>query len=417
MITRTPAPPEACPTTLADLTFEAPAIESQEAALQQVYDFLNSGGSVEALALGLEQAWDSTDYYQLSARTAVEGYPQSAHSVEDLTGDGVTDTLLFLSHANLHSLQLLKCVGGQYAVVYREDWPIDESDLAYAHSIQDVNGNGTRELLFDILGGHGAYHSEGMAVYEWDGRTLVRVLEATGLNVRVDVEILDVNLDGASEFRVSLGPPYECVSDPPSWLPYRKEILTYSWNGAQYVEIGHEFAVPEYRFLMVYAGDEAAAAGDYGRALDYYQQAISNESLKSASADLWGNLEESCTRLVADTPEPSPTPQAQERPNLEAYSRFRLVLLHLLRGDHASASAEYDELQGQFRPGIAGHAYAEMANVFWEEYGSSSEVGLACSKVREFAFGHPAETLSPLGIDFYGMGGQEYQPEDVCPFS
>jgi hypothetical protein len=302
-------------------------------------------------------------------------------------------------------------------VAYLESWPPDEFAIPQEFSVRDVNGNGTNELLFEVFGGHGAYHFEGVDVYEWNGSTLVRVLETPGFNVAVNVEILDVDGDGAGEFRVTLGPPYECASDPPSWLPYRNEIYTLGWNGAEYVEIGYELAAPEYRFQMVYAADEAAAQGEYEQAMVYYQAAIFDVSLKPASADLWTFLAENCTRLGMGTPAPAPTPLPLAQPSLEGYSRYRLLLTHVLRGDLASAGVVYAELQRRFPEGAAGHAYVELAAAFWDEYERSGESGAACGQARQYAQEHPAEILAPLGTDFYGLAGQDYQPEDICPVS
>jgi tetratricopeptide (TPR) repeat protein len=401
------------------LAFEAPVLEDTDEALQQVYDFLNRGGSAAALARGLERAWETgDDYYQLRALFGEERYARSAHIVEDLTGDSAEDLLLFLTHANSHIIEVLKCSAGQYTVAYSESWGLDEFAYVEEYSVRDVNGNGTNELLLDVFGGHGAYHFEGMDVYEWNGTTLVRVLETPGLNVKVSVEIVDVDQDGAGEFRVTLGPPHGCpATDPPYWLPYRGEIHTFGWNGVEYVEVGFELAPPEYRFLMVYAADEAALAGDYEKAVAYYQAAIFDVSLKPASSDLWSYLERNGCLIGFDTPEPSPTPDAVERPNLEAYSRYRLLLTHVLRGDLNSARVVYDELQKRFPSGTAGSAYAQMAAVLWQEYDVNGELGEACAKARQYAGEHPAEILSPLGTESYGLAGTDYLPEDICPAS
>jgi hypothetical protein len=65
--------------------------------------------------------------------------------------------------------------------------------------------------------------------------------------------------------------------------------------------------------------------------------------------------------------------------------------------------------------GQPGHAYAEMAQAFWDEYQSSRNLGSSCGKAVAYATAHP-DILIYLGSDYHGTQSLWYQPADICPF-
>jgi hypothetical protein len=149
--------------------------------------------------------------------------------------------------------------------------------------------------------------------------------------------------------------------------------------------------------------------GDYEAALAFYQQAVFDEELIGWSQGrLWPDREYGGN--------PTPTPDPEERPRINAYGRYRIMLLHAVQGFQSPAQVVLDTLQEKFPAGTVGHPYAELAAVFWMEYSGSGDVGLACDKSIAYAADHPRETLVFLGRSFYGSGQREYAPEDICPF-
>ena len=171
MTTFTPAPPAVCPQAKAGLSFHAPDTEDYGEAFESVLNFLNQGGSIEVLHTALSEPKEGASWWTLQG---------SAQSIEDLTGDGVSEVMLISAHGSSQALILLRCERGSYEVIHEEEWQIGDRGLPKIHSIQDVNGNGIRELRFEIWGGHGAYHWEGTDIYEWNGREMAKVLEASG---------------------------------------------------------------------------------------------------------------------------------------------------------------------------------------------------------------------------------------------
>jgi hypothetical protein len=183
----------------------------------------------------------------------------------------------------------------------------------------------------------------------------------------------------------------------------RDLTLVHAWNGAQYIAIDFIIPPPVYRFHAVQDGDDASYFGQYDRALAFYQQAIFDEALE------WWSLaryEYEAARHCGGgylTLPPLPSPDADERPRLEAYSRYRILLLHTVRGYMPEAKVVYDTLQRKFPAERAGHVYAEMASVFWNDYNVSHSIRTACSRAIAYANDHSAAILNPLGAQFYGF--------------
>jgi hypothetical protein len=70
------------------------------------------------------------------------------------------------------------------------------------------------------------------------------------------------------------------------------------------------------------------------------------------------------------------------------------MLLHVTQGYLSDAQTVYGTLQEKFPAGEVGHAQAEMATAFWDEYQATKDMALACGKAIEYAGAHPAEILS-----------------------
>lgn len=156
---------------------------------------------------------------------------------------------------------------------------------------------------------------------------------------------------------------------------------------------------------------------EYDRALSMYQDTIFSDKL-----DWWSEalqLELSWLAFNGNSNAPTPIPQNYaEYFQLSAYARFRILLIHLIRGFDSDAQIVYNNLVAQYPPGNPGYPYVEMATAFWNEYQSSQDIGLACVQAVAYAAAHP-EILSPLGnVDgenWHGIQSLDYEPGDVCP--
>jgi hypothetical protein len=185
------------------------------------------------------------------------------------------------------------------------------------------------------------------------------------------------------------------------------------WNGIEFILQNVSFSAPSYRFQAIQDGDDASLVGDFDRAMSFYQAAIEDDDLQG-----WNPARLGFESLVGErTPVPTfPPADPNERPRLEAYGRFRILLIELLRGRLVSAEDQLRILKGGFdRPSFT-YPFVELSEIAWQAYFDSEHMGVACSLVIDFASSHQDEILVPLGSTYYGWLNRDYEPEDICPF-
>ena len=412
-ITRTPAPEAQCPqenpTLIPDFSSMSQGGMYTDKS-QPVLDFLNAGGTRQIVI-------------QTLCNSCTQ--PKDGLFERDLTGDGVAELIYGWSY-----VYIFGCRDGKYEVLFKAP---DDNDFYYAPYIitaSDMNLDGIADLVFAIVTSNGPTLE--FRIIEWNGGQFQSLIQAIDHEQPVDyasmddprvMEIRDTDGNDTLELVLIGGIPRGAAYF--NGLPFREETWIYTWNGANFVAGYFEYAPPQYRFQAVQDGDRAALAGDYDEALDYYQQAIFSDKLEWWSEERRRYLQDTYYD-TGGTLIPSPAPDSNEYPNIAAYSRFRIMLLHILRGWLPEAQTVYDTLQEKFPDGQSGHAYAEMATAFWEEYMISQDVGLACGKAISFAEVHQSEILVYLGnvrdiwnINgpfFHGWQSLEYGPQDICPF-
>lgn len=332
---------------------------------------------------------------------------------QDFTYDGVPE---FSFGAIV--FYIMGCIDGKYQTLFETEvsgysWP-DSIVL-----VKDGNRNGLPEIILN-----GGYATQGWHEYqiiEWDGQQFSKLAlpyyphpdeRAIPVKVGSSIGYRDLNHDGILEIVVQTGiPTWEIYT---SGLPWRNETLYFKWDGRHYIRYASEFASPIYRFQAVQDADQFVLLGEYDRALDLYQQAIFSDTLE------WWSPErrafEQDHYYNPDTKPPSPFSNSSEYPQLAAYARYRIIVLHLLQGHTSAAQIVYDTLQEKFPAGNAGHPYAEMAAAFWASYQTTPQIASACAHAIAYAGQHP-EILIPLGSDYHGDQSRQYKPEDVCPFN
>jgi hypothetical protein len=237
-------------------------------------------------------------------------------------------------------------------------------------------------------------------------------------STRVDTKDIDGN--GTLELILTGSPPIETTSAYDG-LPWRNETHIYNWNGDLFLRYRVIFSPPEYRFQAVQDGDRASLVGDYELAEEFYQQTISNNLLEWWSTERWSYEVRSLSAQPDEPPLPTPVPVLTEYPNLAAYARFRILLLHIVRGNMIEGEEELNDLRERYQADEPGYAFVEVATAFWNEYQKAANVEEACAKAIEYAKLHPTEVLSFLGNGeyagaYFGFQSLEYRPEDICPF-
>ena len=405
--------PEECPassTTKVELSSEGPGRGVAEIFEGQIRDFLNARGS----ATGLEE--------MLSELTLLDGTWQARAQAQsaDVTGNTTPEVVVELTFFEPGqyaegALFVYRCAGGEFAggaVLTTAGQVLSADDPDGIRAVQDMNKDGIPEIVhsyISIAGSH-AYFTRQFRILEWNGQEFGDLIPEdedgfTALADSGDGVIRDRDGDGTLELILSngLGEAY------PDLGPQRARTDFWEWNGEAFVLARWEYTKPVFRIHAIWDGDDATRFGEYDRALTFYQDAVFNEQLLGWSMGrLWPDS--------AYSGSPTPTPDPLERPRLNAYGRYRIMLVHLVQGRHAEAQVVYDGLQARYHGGSEAAVYAVLAYDFWEEYAASGDLALACGRVTEFAKTYRSSVLGPLGREFYGSGQRECQPEDVCPF-
>jgi hypothetical protein len=413
----TPSPreegPESGDGTLS-ISADAPGTTIVEIFEPQILDFLNSGGSPESLRAALAEV------------TITQGkatwHASSQATTIDVTGDEKPDVVVDLSFFEIGqytegAIFVFTCEEGRYqggavaqiaGQVLSEGEP-DPTILA----IEDMNGNGMSDIVFsyiEMIGTH-ANFTRVFRIVEWDGAQFADLIRgdpshphAAAVN-NGDGAIGDTDGDGILELALTHGVGHYYADGGPQ----RPRTDTWAWDGSAYALAGWEYAPPTYRFQAVQDGDRALQLGNYDEALESYRRALSDEALLGWSqGQLWPDS--------AYGEAPTPTPDPKERPRLNAYALYRIMLLHVIQGDLSQAQLAYQSLQEGSPPDAAGNQYAQLATAFWTEYQATEDVAAACSQAVEYAAAHSGELLDPMGSGFYGMNQRDYVPEDICPF-
>ncbi len=411
VVTRTSAPPAVCPVEkpelVPDLDYDVSSMVEVQKLYSQILDFLNIGGTRQAIITAYRQhnVWADDRIIR----------------EEDVTADGIPELLL----AENDSLVAYVCENGHYLQKWlpAETYHYLPPEIV---AIADMNLDGVDEII--TISGDDRIRI--VSVLEWNGDGFKRLNPDRVSETYQPCSILygsswpyAIDIDSNGTLELVLKQAIPIWSEYTDGLPWRKENRTCTWNGELFLFTFIEYAPPEYRFQAIQDGDRASLAGNYEKALDFYQQTVFSDKLD------WWSLERRFYEVqislpaLSETPTPPATlaPDPLEYPNLAAYARFRIMLLHLLRGYLPEAKTVYDTLQEKFPAGQPGHAYAEMAAAFWDEYQASQSMSLACAKAVEYAAAHPVEILAYLGngdyaIAYFGEQSLDYQPEDVCPF-
>ena len=111
-----------------------------------------------------------------------------------------------------------------------------------------------------------------------------------------------------------------------------------------------------------------------------------------------------------------PAPDPDEYAYLAAYSRYRIMQLHISRGWLDEAEVVLANLQEYYLPGEPGSEFTELSEVFMNEYLSSTNMSDACVQVIEEAERFEEWILFYIGDYHHGVQTGDYQLEDICPY-
>jgi hypothetical protein len=350
----------------------------------------------------------------------------------DLTGDGTAEVVLDLvfyipGQYSDGAVFIYRCesgryIGGDVTAISGATLAADQADPGGIRALHDMDGDSLPEVVvsyIEIMGTH-ANFTRVFEIYSWDGTGFVDLSPrdsygASMLRVQNgEGRVVDQDEDGMFELVLSPGPGRGPESGPSQAL----EQETWGWNGEAFVLLQIEglgsslqcapiLEPPVFRFQAFQFGDVAALCGDYEDAQAYYQQAVFDEELLGWTPGR--SMDDSEYRAT-------PTPDPDERPKINAYGRYRIMLLHVVRGYLSDAQVVYESLLEKYPAGSSGGEYSELATVFWDAYQQSQDLVQACAQAAQYAASHENRILKPLSASYYGVYGFDYKPEDICPF-
>jgi hypothetical protein len=340
-------------------------------------DYLNAGGSIEALNTLIQTKGLS---------------PQDGISLAqmDFTGDGMQDVALSIADLESSgpfvsgSFLIFVCSDSSYMLNYAS--PVStELGMPVLQAAEDLNGDSTADLLISRsrCGAHTCFIQA--EVLLWHGATFENRLQGPTDDLPSPILELYPTTTGAFEITITAMGIGSVGAGP-----YRRTVRTWSWDAeTERFTTLSETALPStFRIHVLHDADQAAVEGNYQTALSLYNQVIEDNKL-----DDW---------ILGEN----------GRANLSAYAMFRRVLTHLQANEPDQAQAAYEILNATFSEGMAGLAYADLAEVFWSEYKMDFNLAAACGAAQAYSSNKSDDILNPLN---YGYANRIYSAFDICP--
>lgn len=342
-------------------------------------------------------------------------------TIKDLNSDGIPE-ITVISRGYFSSMFLFSCINGVY------ENSLDPSFEQVVSSIQilstdDLNKNGLPEIatrtLTCFLNSCG-----NMFIAEWDGKQFSALIKDpkdaavhfAEMSFYQDSYIKDLDNDGFAEIVWVGGKPNH--EDFLS-LPSRIETHVYKWDGKYYRPKLVEYSNPTYLFQAVQDGDHYALDGQLEKAFKMYNEVLKNETLSWWTESRQKFLLEQAGYHPCENTCPQPNPDADEKPILQAYASYRIMLAQILLDQQTEAENTYKNLIATYtkdsRDNYAGAVVADLATAFWNEYKASQNIKYACSEAIMYTERH-TDFLQYIGGGYHGWQMDTYEPKDICPF-
>jgi len=128
--------------------------------------------------------------------------------------------------------------------------------------------------------------------------------------------------------------------------PQRARTEVYDWNGSLYALKETTYDESDFLYFKVLDANAAFSAGDYTRAIALYQEAIDNEDLRA-----WRDWDDQ---------------GQQEKDDLRAFARYRLVVVYVLVNDLANAEAVAAAMDGKLYYYVNGSSVGPLPPVSFD---------------------------------------------------
>ncbi len=358
---------------------DLPSLNDPHTWAPEILTYLNAGGFVSSL-LDHIQASNSTE------PSAIAG------EILDLNEDGLEDLALFLTQAPSElgslpsgSLLIFLCSGETFRAAYVTS-PASEAGLPKLQAARDFTGDGRPELLilWESCGAHTCFAQA--EILKWTGSGFVNLWQGRSDDLpSPDIELQGPLADGSTAISITARGIGSVGAGP-----YREIRRTWTWHPESgRFELSEEaLADPKYRIHVLHDADQAALEGNYETATKGYLRVMEVGTL-----DDWSSGEDG-------------------RAALRAYAAFRQIVIDIRKGNTANAETGIDFLRAAYPPESPHHAYAGLAERFWETCQIDGDLREACLAAQSYALNNPEDILEPL---YYGYANRTYLAADICP--
>jgi hypothetical protein len=317
----------------------------------------------------------------------------------DLTGDGEPEIVVSIfdpftadqSSGPSGQLLVYGCVPQRVELLYADQAPKGQTMPRLLQSGNLIGAPRGAQLAVVSSSCGASTCFDTLEVLGWNGDALMNLLAEPLTLPSAQYQMIQADADSALEIQAQRG-----VQGSIGAGPQRTEKQLWDWNGAQYIKVKSEWSPVEYRIHAVYEGDDAFAAGDYAKATDWYTRVLTDDTLKDWLTEIgYAN--------------------AHDRDTLQAYARFRLLLIGLLRGD-ANARDQFDQLMALYPEGSPVHLTQQMAQAFWDKYQATKDLKAACAVANDYANSSDnGQYLIVDDLNLFGYTNRSYTSDDMCP--
>jgi len=379
-LTPTPTPAPNCPVPKPDAAWIAPP--DFTGYPDAIGAYLDAGGSADGLrailanASSINSQWGGVGSFDLTG----DGDPETIVSIYDPLGP-------VFGPVPGGALLIYGCADGLAPLLFQD---AGQRPLLQVKDVGDLIGVGRGGQVATIRSECGAHTCfDTLDVLGWDGSGFVSLMSDWLQMPYPRYALVDLDGDPALEIQ-AVGGAIASVGAGPQ----RTVTELWDWNGAQFVRISHAISPPEYRIHAVHDADDLLLSGNPAGAIEMYNRVIAGDTLKDWLAE-----------VGVEKPD--------DRANLTAYAWYRIMIADAWLGDLASAQAALDRLNADFLAGGPGHAYQQLAQVFWLKYQETNDLGAACQAANSQA---NDETAALDGLNAFGYANRQYVAADMCPF-
>ena len=363
---------------------KAPDLADPARTVQAALDYLNAGGSADALTGMLQAAGRAPHSRQPALALDINGdgsLDLSVAFVDPYAPQASARVLLrpMLQPPSRGMVAIFLCLGSRYVL----GDPLLEAPGAnpILHAAGDLTGEGITDLVvgWETCGAHTCYQE--LEAVMAAGSSLSR----TRLDSTLDLPYPAVQLLPDGRLAVT-GTGIASAGAG----PFRQITRVWSWEAEQqgFVIVSETLEAPRFRIHLLLDAEAAGRRGDWDTALELYHRVILDDTLLD-----WADA-------------------AVERANLTGYSMYRVVVMYVSKGDLGDAQVAYGILQNQYPAGSTGRAYAELGSAFWGVFGETQDLRRSCLAAQAFAEAHRTAVLAPL---YFGYANPAFTTGDVCP--